>query len=42
MSYAKNINLHIISSVRGESTGDWWIPLTNGQWRGQYLHVVTS
>ena len=26
----------------GESTGDRWIPLTKGQWRGKCLHLMTS
>ena len=28
--------------VRGESTGDRWIPLTKGQWRGKCFHLMTS
>ena len=26
----------------GESTGDRWIPRTNGQWRGNCFHLMTS
>ena len=26
----------------GEFTGDRWIPRTNGQWRGNCLHLMTS
>ena len=26
----------------GESTGDRWIPLTKGQWRGKCFHPMTS
>ena len=26
----------------GEFTGDWWIPRTNGQWRGKCFHSMTS
>ena len=28
--------------LSGESTGDRWIPLTKGQWRGKCFHVKTS
>ena len=24
------------------STGDWWIPLTKGKWRGKVFHAMTS
>ena len=26
----------------GEFTCDWWIPLTNGQWRGKWFRLMTS
>ena len=26
----------------GEYTGDWWVPLTKGQWRGKCFHPMTS
>ena len=29
-------------SFWGESTGDRWIPLTKGQWRGKCFHFMTS
>ena len=30
------------SSVWGESTGDWWFPLTKGQYHGKCFHLMTS
>ena len=35
-------NLSITDPLRGESTGDRWIPITNGQWWGKRLHAMTS
>ena len=29
-------------SLWGETTGDQWIPLTKGQSRGKYFHLMTS
>ena len=29
-------------SLWGEFTGDRWIHRTNGQWRGKYIHLMTS
>ena len=31
-----------LAFVRGISTGDRWIPCTNGQWRGKCFHLMTS
>ena len=45
-TWAHNISSHLATSPVGSfrliTTGDWWIPITKGMWRGKRLHVLTS
>ena len=38
----ENFKACIAGPMWGESSGDRWIPLTKGQWRGMYFHDMTS
>ena len=38
----KQLRFFITVPLRGESTSDWWLPLTKGQQCGKLFHVMTS
>ena len=42
VQHDKKSKLHISSPVRGEYTGDRWIPLPKGQKLRRHCHVITS
>ena len=38
----KPVKLRVAGHLCGEFTGHWWLPRTNGQWRGKCFHLMTA